>query len=110
MAAIAEPLPDGLSILMPVYNEIERIERALDATLAVNLPCPFEPLPSPTDRAYQCFQVTVKAPFARGPGAAFVSPFRTMSIRLRPFRTLNDLPSAVAPVKRTVPKSASMGT
>jgi glycosyltransferase involved in cell wall biosynthesis len=27
---------------MPVYNEIERIERALDATLAVDLPCPFE--------------------------------------------------------------------
>jgi glycosyltransferase involved in cell wall biosynthesis len=42
MAAVAEQLPDGLSILMPVYNEIERIERALDATLAVNLPCPFE--------------------------------------------------------------------
>src|SRR6476660_6350862 len=42
MAAMAEQLPDGLSILMPVYNEIERIERALDATLAVNLPCPFE--------------------------------------------------------------------
>src|SRR4051794_18677051 len=39
---MAEQLPDGLSILMPVYNEIERIERALDATLAVNLPCPFE--------------------------------------------------------------------
>ena len=36
------PRPDGLSILMPVYNEIERIERALDATLAVDLPCPFE--------------------------------------------------------------------
>jgi glycosyltransferase involved in cell wall biosynthesis len=42
MAVMAEQLPDGLSILMPVYNEIERIERALDATLAVNLPCPFE--------------------------------------------------------------------
>ena len=42
MAAVAERLPDGLSILMPVYNEIERIERALDATLAVKLPCPFE--------------------------------------------------------------------
>jgi len=42
MAAVAEQLPDGLSILMPVYNEIERIERALDATLAVDLPCPFE--------------------------------------------------------------------
>jgi len=42
VAAVAEQLPDGLSILMPVYNEIERIERALDATLAVNLPCPFE--------------------------------------------------------------------
>ena len=42
MAAMAAQLPDGLSILMPVYNEIERIERALDATLAVNLPCPFE--------------------------------------------------------------------
>ena len=42
MAAMAEQLPDGLSILMPVYNEIERIERALDATLAVDLPCPFE--------------------------------------------------------------------
>ena len=39
---MAEQLPDGLSILMPVSNEIERIERALDATLAVNLPCPFE--------------------------------------------------------------------
>ena len=39
---MTEQLPDGLSILMPVYNEIERIERALDATLAVNLPCPFE--------------------------------------------------------------------
>jgi len=39
---MAEQLPDGLSILMPVYNEIERIERALDATLAVSLPCPFE--------------------------------------------------------------------
>jgi dolichol-phosphate hexosyltransferase len=42
MAPMAEQLPDGLSILMPVYNEIERIERALDATLAVDLPCPFE--------------------------------------------------------------------
>jgi glycosyltransferase involved in cell wall biosynthesis len=42
MAAMAAQLPDGLSILMPVYNEIERIERALDATLAVELPCPFE--------------------------------------------------------------------
>jgi len=42
MAAMAAQLLDGLSILMPVYNEIERIERALDATLAVNLPCPFE--------------------------------------------------------------------
>jgi len=42
MARMAEQLPDGLSILMPVYNEIERIERALDATLAVNLPCAFE--------------------------------------------------------------------
>ena len=42
MAAMAEQLPDGLSILMPVYTEIERIERALDATLAVDLPCPFE--------------------------------------------------------------------
>jgi glycosyltransferase involved in cell wall biosynthesis len=42
MAVMAEQFPDGLSILMPVYNEIERIERALDATLAVNLPCPFE--------------------------------------------------------------------
>jgi len=39
---MAEQLPDGLSILMPVYNEIERIERALDATLAVKLPCLFE--------------------------------------------------------------------
>ena len=42
MAAMAAHLPDGLSILMPVYNEIERIERALAATLAVELPCPFE--------------------------------------------------------------------
>ena len=42
MAPMAAQLPDGLSILMPVYNEIERIERALDATLAVDLPCPFE--------------------------------------------------------------------
>jgi len=39
---MSEQLPDGLSILMPVYNEIERIERALDETLGVNLPCPFE--------------------------------------------------------------------
>jgi glycosyltransferase involved in cell wall biosynthesis len=42
MAAMLEQLPDGLSILMPVYNEIDRIERALDQTLAVDLPCPFE--------------------------------------------------------------------
>lgn len=42
MASMPEQLPDGLSILMPVYNEIDRIERALDATLAVSLPCPFE--------------------------------------------------------------------
>ena len=35
-------LPDGLSILMPVYNEIERVEEALRETLAVELPCPFE--------------------------------------------------------------------
>jgi glycosyltransferase involved in cell wall biosynthesis len=35
-------LPDGLSILMPVYNEIERVERALRETLAITLPCPFE--------------------------------------------------------------------
>jgi dolichol-phosphate hexosyltransferase len=32
----------GLSILMPVYNEIARVERALDETLAIRLPCPFE--------------------------------------------------------------------
>jgi dolichol-phosphate hexosyltransferase len=42
MAVMSEQLPDGLSILMPVYNEVERIERALDATLAADLPCPFE--------------------------------------------------------------------
>src|SRR5947209_5648839 len=42
MGAMAAQLPDGLTILMPVYNEIERIERALDETLAVNLACPFE--------------------------------------------------------------------
>jgi glycosyltransferase involved in cell wall biosynthesis len=35
-------LPDGLSILMPVYNEIERVERALEETLAITLPVPFE--------------------------------------------------------------------
>jgi dolichol-phosphate hexosyltransferase len=35
-------LPDGLSILMPVYNEIERVEEALRQTLVVDLPCPFE--------------------------------------------------------------------
>jgi dolichol-phosphate hexosyltransferase len=35
-------LPDGLSILMPVYNEIDRVEEALRETLAVDLPCPFE--------------------------------------------------------------------
>jgi glycosyltransferase involved in cell wall biosynthesis len=27
---------------MPVYNEVDRVERALHATLAVTLPCPFE--------------------------------------------------------------------
>jgi dolichol-phosphate hexosyltransferase len=35
-------LPAGLSILMPVYNEIARVERALDETLKIKLPCPFE--------------------------------------------------------------------
>jgi dolichol-phosphate hexosyltransferase len=35
-------LPDGLSILMPVYNEIDRVEEALRETLAIELPCPFE--------------------------------------------------------------------
>jgi glycosyltransferase involved in cell wall biosynthesis len=35
-------MPAGLSILMPVYNEIERVERALDETLKVQLPCPYE--------------------------------------------------------------------
>ena len=35
-------LPNGLSILMPVYNEVDRVEQALRATLAVKLPCPFE--------------------------------------------------------------------
>lgn len=42
MAAMAAQLPDGLSILMPVYNEIERVEQALTETLAIDLPCPFE--------------------------------------------------------------------
>jgi glycosyltransferase involved in cell wall biosynthesis len=35
-------LLDGLSILMPVYNEVDRVEQALRGTLAVTLPCPFE--------------------------------------------------------------------
>jgi len=35
-------LSDGLSILMPVYNEVDRVEKALQKTLAVELPCPFE--------------------------------------------------------------------
>src|SRR5881394_257839 len=35
-------LPDGLSILMPVYNEQSRVEQALRETLAIELPCPFE--------------------------------------------------------------------
>jgi glycosyltransferase involved in cell wall biosynthesis len=39
---MSDDLPVGLSILMAVYNEVERIEPALDATLAVELPCPFE--------------------------------------------------------------------
>ena len=39
---MADALPDGLSVLIPVYNEADRIERALDATLAASLPCPFE--------------------------------------------------------------------
>jgi glycosyltransferase involved in cell wall biosynthesis len=37
-----EALSAGLSILMPVYNEVDRLERALRETLAVELPCPFE--------------------------------------------------------------------
>lgn len=37
-----QSLSPGLSILMPVYNEIERVEEALAATVAVDLPCPFE--------------------------------------------------------------------
>jgi dolichol-phosphate hexosyltransferase len=39
---MAVELSEGLSILMPVYNEIERVEQALTETLAVELPCPFE--------------------------------------------------------------------
>jgi len=35
-------LPEGLSILMPVYNERSRIEQALRETLAIELQCPFE--------------------------------------------------------------------
>jgi glycosyltransferase involved in cell wall biosynthesis len=35
-------LVDGLSVLMPVFNEVDRVERALHKTLAVTLPCPFE--------------------------------------------------------------------
>ena len=31
-----------LSILMPVYNEIERVERAIDEVLRADLPIPFE--------------------------------------------------------------------
>lgn len=42
-ASAPEPsLPNGLSILMPVFNEIDRVELAVRATLAVELPCPFE--------------------------------------------------------------------
>jgi glycosyltransferase involved in cell wall biosynthesis len=39
---VAERLKDGLSILMPVYNEIDRVDRALRETVDVALPCPFE--------------------------------------------------------------------
>jgi glycosyltransferase involved in cell wall biosynthesis len=40
---VPEPeLLDGLSILMPVFNEVDRVEPALRKTLAVALPCPFE--------------------------------------------------------------------
>jgi glycosyltransferase involved in cell wall biosynthesis len=39
---MSDDLPRGLSILMPVYNEAERIGPALETTLAVQLPCPFE--------------------------------------------------------------------
>jgi dolichol-phosphate hexosyltransferase len=35
-------LQHGLSILMPVFNEIDRVERAIDQTLGIDLPCPFE--------------------------------------------------------------------
>ena len=35
-------LSPGLSILMPVYNEVDRVEQALHETLAVMLPCAFE--------------------------------------------------------------------
>jgi glycosyltransferase involved in cell wall biosynthesis len=35
-------LLDGLSILMPVYNEVDRVEQALHETLGVTLPCAFE--------------------------------------------------------------------
>lgn len=40
--ALEPSLPNGLSILMPVYNEIERVEQAVEATLAVEFPCPVE--------------------------------------------------------------------
>jgi glycosyltransferase involved in cell wall biosynthesis len=39
---MSDDLPRGLSILMPVYNEVDRIGTALDSTLAVELPCPVE--------------------------------------------------------------------
>ena len=40
MAAMAEQLPDGLSILMPVYNEIERSRAGSRWTLARRSPVP----------------------------------------------------------------------
>lgn len=43
MSSLAEPaLSDGLSILMPVYNEVDRVGQALRKTLAVEFPCPVE--------------------------------------------------------------------
>jgi glycosyltransferase involved in cell wall biosynthesis len=35
-------LPEGLSILVPIYNERDRVEQALREILAVELACPYE--------------------------------------------------------------------
>jgi glycosyltransferase involved in cell wall biosynthesis len=35
-------LPEGLSILVPIYNERRRVDQALREIFAVELPCPYE--------------------------------------------------------------------